>query len=88
MRATPRRLLRLATLLAASASALPQSSIPRRDGTAILAAQVDATVNQLLQAAHVTGAGIAIFHNPASFTSRPTARATSGATCRSHPTPS
>jgi CubicO group peptidase (beta-lactamase class C family) len=63
MRATPLRLLCLATLLAASASALPQSSIPRPDGTSISTAQVDATVNQLLQAAHVTGAGIAILHN-------------------------
>ena len=63
MRATPLRLLCLATLLAASASALPQSAIPRPDGTSIPTVQVDATVNQLMQAAHVTGAGIAIFHN-------------------------
>jgi len=63
MRATPLRLLCLATLLAASASALQQSAIPRPDGTSITTAQVDATVSQLLQAAHVTGAGIAIFHN-------------------------
>lgn len=63
MHATPLRLLCLTTLLAASASALPQSAIPRPHGTSIPTAQVDATVNQLLQAAHVTGAGIAILHN-------------------------
>src|SRR5271154_4997244 len=63
MRVTPLRLLCMATLLAASASALPQSAIARPDGTSIPTAQVDATVNQLLQSAHVTGAGIAIFHN-------------------------
>lgn len=63
MRATPLRLLCLATIHTAFASAQPQSAIPRPDGTSISTAQVDATVNQLLHAAHVTGAGIAIFHN-------------------------
>ena len=60
--ATPGTLFCAATLLAA-ASAAPQAAIPRPDGTSIPTAQIDATVNQLLQAAHVTGAGIAIFHN-------------------------
>ena len=38
------------------------SPITRPDGGQIDPAQVDATVAQLMQAAHVTGAGIAIFH--------------------------
>lgn len=63
MRAMLGPLLCLATLVAASASAAPQAAIPRPDGSTIPAAQVDATVNQLMQAAHITGAGIAIFHN-------------------------
>lgn len=40
-----------------------QLAIPRPDGSRIAAAQIDATVTQLMQAAHVTGAGIAIFHH-------------------------
>lgn len=62
MRAMPSTLLCLATVLASSAFAATQA-IPRPDGTSIPTAQVDATVNRLMQAAHVTGADIAIFHN-------------------------
>jgi CubicO group peptidase (beta-lactamase class C family) len=39
------------------------SRITRLDGSSITPQQVDATVNRLLEAAHVTGAGIAIFQN-------------------------
>jgi CubicO group peptidase (beta-lactamase class C family) len=38
------------------------SSVVRLDGSAMSTSEVDATVNRLLDAAHVTGAGIAIFH--------------------------
>ena len=48
MRAKLGLLFCLATLLAASASAAPQTSIPRSDGSTIPSAQVDATVNQLM----------------------------------------
>ena len=37
--------------------------ISRPDGRNITAAQIDSTVNRLIQAAHVTGAGIAYFHD-------------------------
>ena len=37
--------------------------LTRLDGSTIAPQQVDATVNQLLEAAHVTGAGIAIFED-------------------------
>jgi CubicO group peptidase (beta-lactamase class C family) len=44
-------------------AALAQSpAIKRPDGSAIAPAQIDATVNRLMQAAHVTGAGVALFH--------------------------
>jgi len=39
-----------------------QSSVVRPDGSTITASQIDQTVNELIQRAHVTGAGIAIFH--------------------------
>lgn len=45
-----------------SAAVAQQPSITRLDGSAITPAQVDATVNRLIQAAHVTGAGVALFH--------------------------
>ncbi len=38
-------------------------SIPRPDGSLITPAQIDSTVTQLIQAAHVTGAGVAIVHH-------------------------
>ena len=39
-----------------------QTAVVRPDGSAITAAQIDQTANRLMQSAHVTGAGIAIFH--------------------------
>jgi len=44
------------------ARARQSGEITRPDGSQIDSAQVDQTVQQLLQDAHVTGAGIAIFH--------------------------
>lgn len=44
------------------ASGHQSGKITRPDGSQIDSAQVDQTVQQLIQAAHVTGAGIAIFH--------------------------
>jgi CubicO group peptidase (beta-lactamase class C family) len=44
-------------------AAAQQSFVPRPDGSRISPAQIDATVNQLMESAHVTGAGIAIFHD-------------------------
>ncbi|HUH62940.1 MAG TPA: serine hydrolase [Terracidiphilus sp.] len=37
-------------------------AIARLDGRPLSPAQIDATVNPLIQAAHVTGAGVALFH--------------------------
>jgi CubicO group peptidase (beta-lactamase class C family) len=44
-------------------SAAQQPAITRPDGRNITPAQIDSTVNRLIQAAHVTGAGVALFHN-------------------------
>lgn len=41
----------------------PNHSIMRLDGTSISSQQIDDTVNQLLVAAHVTGAGVALFND-------------------------
>ncbi|HET6207463.1 MAG TPA: serine hydrolase [Terracidiphilus sp.] len=54
-------LLLLATSIAAASSEPP--SIPRPDGGKLTSAGVDATVQRLMQAGHVTGAGIALFHD-------------------------
>lgn len=48
-------------LWAIPATAHP-STITRPDGDKLTPAQIDHTVNRLIQAAHVTGAGIALFH--------------------------
>jgi Beta-lactamase len=40
-----------------------QSAVARPDGRNITPAQIDSTVNRLIQAAHVTGAGVALFHD-------------------------
>jgi CubicO group peptidase (beta-lactamase class C family) len=45
-----------------AASATAQPVIPRPDGGKLTPAQIDSTVNCLIEAAHVTGAGIALFH--------------------------
>jgi CubicO group peptidase (beta-lactamase class C family) len=60
-----RRIAQLATLsvLFATPSAFArQSPVVQPDGSTITVSQIDQTVNQLIQSAHVTGAGVAIFH--------------------------
>jgi CubicO group peptidase (beta-lactamase class C family) len=49
-------LVMFATLSAA------QAAITRPDGGKLMPAQIDSTVNRLIQGAHVTGAGVALFH--------------------------
>jgi len=51
----------LLALCLTSATAQP-AAIARPDGASIAPAQIDATVNRLIDAAHVTGAGVALFH--------------------------
>jgi CubicO group peptidase (beta-lactamase class C family) len=57
------RRLGVAVLVALSVAfaSTPQSEFRRLDGSTIAPAQIDATVNQVIQAAHVTGAGLALF---------------------------
>ena len=43
-------------------SAAAQPAVTRPDGRKLTPAQIDSTVNRLIQAAHVTGAGVALFH--------------------------
>jgi CubicO group peptidase (beta-lactamase class C family) len=43
-------------------SASSQPAITRPDGGKLTPAHIDSTVNRLIQAAHVTGAGVALFH--------------------------
>jgi CubicO group peptidase (beta-lactamase class C family) len=43
-------------------SAATRPAITRPDGRKLTPAQIDSTVNRLIQAAHVTGAGVALFH--------------------------
>jgi CubicO group peptidase (beta-lactamase class C family) len=64
-RALNRFRLAFALIIALGVVSAPaqQSSIPRLDGSGQTPAQIDATVNRLLQAANVTGAGIAIFRD-------------------------
>ena len=45
------------------AAAAQQQTVTRLDGSQITPAQIDATVTQLMSFAHVTGVGIAIFHD-------------------------
>jgi hypothetical protein len=49
-------------LVVFAASAAAQPAIPRPDGGKLTPAQIDSTVNRLINAAHVTGAGVALFH--------------------------
>ena len=51
------------SLVVIAASSAQQPAITRPDGRNITPAQIDSTVNRLIQAAHVTGAGVALFHN-------------------------
>ncbi len=50
-------------LMSASALAAQQASIKRLDGSTISAAEIDATVTRLMNAAEVPGVGIAIFND-------------------------
>ncbi len=50
-------------ILALFCSSLSAQSIHRLDGSTLSAAEIDATVTQLMQAAEVPGVGIAIFNN-------------------------
>ncbi|MGA3032916.1 MAG: serine hydrolase [Terracidiphilus sp.] len=52
----------LCTLLGLLPANGQQRSVPRLDGGAIAASEMDAKVAQLMRDAHVTGVGIAIFH--------------------------
>ena len=59
-----RALFYAAAVLALGVSAAAQHPIPAQlDGATLAPSQIDASVTQLIEAAHVTGAGIAIFHN-------------------------
>jgi CubicO group peptidase (beta-lactamase class C family) len=53
----------LLAVVATAQSADPAPRIIRLDGSTITAQQMDAAVDRLLEAAHVTGAGVAIFHD-------------------------
>ncbi len=61
-----RRRIVLIALAILGGSALPapgqQLDIQRPDGRRVATAQIDESVGRLMQAAHVTGAGVAIFH--------------------------
>lgn len=50
-------------LVVTATSGAQQPAIARPDRRNITPAQIDSTVNRLIQAAHVTGAGVALFHN-------------------------
>jgi len=52
----------LAILFGTFVAIAQQPSVGRPDGSQIAPSQIDATVTQLMQAAHVTGTGIAVFH--------------------------
>ncbi len=61
-----RRLLSVAHLslaMFAAPAVAQQAAITRPDGIELTPEQVDSTVNRLIQAAHVTGAGVALFHD-------------------------
>jgi CubicO group peptidase (beta-lactamase class C family) len=51
----------LTVLFGALLAIAQQRPVQRPDGSRIPSSQIDATVTQLMEAAHVTGAGIAIF---------------------------
>lgn len=53
----------LSVAVLATVAAAQQAAITRPDGRDRTPAQIDSTVNQLIQAAHVTGAGVALFHD-------------------------
>jgi CubicO group peptidase (beta-lactamase class C family) len=51
------------SLVVLATPAAQQPSLTRPDGDNITPAQIDSTVSQLIQAAHVTGAGVALFRH-------------------------
>ena len=53
----------LLLLTFAATAAAQQTTITRPDGIKLTPAQIDSTVDGLIQAAHVTGAGVALFHD-------------------------
>ncbi len=53
----------LLLLVFAASAAVQQPAITRPDGRTLTPAQIDSTVNRLIQAAHVTGAAVALFHH-------------------------
>ena len=57
------KLIFVLAIVGLSLPTLAQSRVTRLDGTSISSQQVDDTVNRLIAAAHVTGAGIALFHD-------------------------
>jgi CubicO group peptidase (beta-lactamase class C family) len=52
----------LTILIGAALAIAQQVSVMRPDGSQVASSQIDATVTKLMDAAHVTGVGIAIFH--------------------------
>lgn len=57
-----RILCTLAFAVFTSAAVAQQPALTRPDGSSLTPAQVDSTVNRLLEAAHVTGASVALLH--------------------------
>lgn len=53
----------ISVLLGSSVALAQQAAVLRPDGSRISASEIDGTITQLTQAAHVTGTGIAIFHD-------------------------
>ena len=52
----------LTTLLGTSIAIAQHASVEQPGGSRIATSQIDATATQLMQAAHVTGCGLAVFH--------------------------
>src|SRR5580693_73457 len=44
-------------------AAAQQPAIPRPDGSSLAPSQIDGTVTELMASAHVTGVGLAVFHD-------------------------
>jgi CubicO group peptidase (beta-lactamase class C family) len=53
----------LSLLVFAASATAQQTAITRPAGRKFTPVQIDSTVNRLIQAAHVTGAGVALFHH-------------------------
>lgn len=52
----------LGLVLLGISAAAQQGAVTRPDGEKLTPAEIDSTVNRLIRAAHVTGAGVALFH--------------------------